>query len=177
MNNEKEEEDVPEIDDGREPENDRDSDEVPAVDPDTGGVKEDEPDEIQREIGVDESSETPSTENDVERGEIDDGPDHTLGRTTEPSDRLDEDESLIDGDLGSKVEVEGDIEIDESQEDSLLGGLQIDSTDDIEVPDRLVDQVIGQDHARDIILKAAKQRRHVMMIGSPGTGKSMLAKA
>jgi Lon-like ATP-dependent protease len=37
--------------------------------------------------------------------------------------------------------------------------------------------VIGQDHARDIVQKAAKQRRHVMMIGTPGTGKSMLAKA
>jgi Lon-like ATP-dependent protease len=66
---------------------------------------------------------------------------------------------------------------EEAAEDDLLGGLKIDSTADIEVPDRLVDQVIGQDHARDIVLKAAKQRRHVMMIGSPGTGKSMLAKA
>ena len=37
--------------------------------------------------------------------------------------------------------------------------------------------MIGQDHARDIVQKAAKQRRHVMMIGTPGTGKSMLAKA
>ncbi|NHN42380.1 ATP-dependent protease LonB [Halorubellus sp. JP-L1] len=78
--------------------------------------------------------------------------------------------------LGSDVEVEA--EIDESvAEDDLLGGLQIESTDAIEVPDRLVDQVIGQDEARDIVKKAAKQRRHVMMIGSPGTGKSMLAKA
>ncbi|MFT4884333.1 MAG: Lon-like ATP-dependent protease, partial [Natronomonas sp.] len=94
------------------------------------------------------------------------------------NEQLDEDEELLDGsDLGSDVEVEGDIEIDEDEEDSLLGGLQIDSSEDIAVPDRLVDQVIGQDHARDIVLKAAKQRRHVMMIGSPGTGKSMLAKA
>ncbi|SEO42639.1 Lon-B peptidase. Serine peptidase. MEROPS family S16 [Halogranum amylolyticum] len=79
-------------------------------------------------------------------------------------------------DLGSSVEVNADI-AEDVDEDDLLGGLLIDSTDEIEVPDRLVDQVIGQEHARDVVMKAAKQRRHVMMIGSPGTGKSMLAKA
>jgi Lon-like ATP-dependent protease len=47
----------------------------------------------------------------------------------------------------------------------------------IDVPAKLIDQVIGQEHAVDVIRKAAIQRRHVMMIGSPGTGKSMLAKA
>jgi len=47
----------------------------------------------------------------------------------------------------------------------------------IEVPATLIDQVIGQEHAVEVIRKAAIQRRHVMMIGSPGTGKSMLAKA
>jgi Lon-like ATP-dependent protease len=47
----------------------------------------------------------------------------------------------------------------------------------IEVPAKLIDQVIGQEHAVEVIKKAAIQRRHVMMIGSPGTGKSMLAKA
>ncbi|MDI9634025.1 MAG: ATP-dependent protease LonB [Methanolinea sp.] len=47
----------------------------------------------------------------------------------------------------------------------------------VEVPSSLIDQVIGQDHAVEVIRKAAIQRRHVMMIGSPGTGKSMLAKA
>jgi Lon-like ATP-dependent protease len=80
-------------------------------------------------------------------------------------------------DLGSDVEVDGDVTVDESEEDNLLGGLQVESTDDIQIPDRLVDQVIGQDDARDVVKKAAKQHRHVMMIGSPGTGKSMLAKA
>ena len=78
-------------------------------------------------------------------------------------------------DLGSEVEIQADV--NEDAEDGLLGGLEIQSTEDIEVHDRLVDQVIGQDHARDVVKKAAKQRRHVMMIGSPGTGKSMLAKA
>ncbi|MFB6110316.1 MAG: ATP-binding protein, partial [Halodesulfurarchaeum sp.] len=81
-------------------------------------------------------------------------------------------------DLGSEVDVEGDVTIDEdAAEDDLLGGLRIDSTADIKVPDRLVDQVIGQSEAREIVKRAAKQHRHVMMIGSPGTGKSMLAKA
>jgi len=47
----------------------------------------------------------------------------------------------------------------------------------IEVPAKLIDQVIGQERAVEVIKKAAIQRRHVMMIGSPGTGKSMLAKA
>ncbi|KAB1196998.1 MULTISPECIES: ATP-dependent protease LonB [Haloferax] len=85
------------------------------------------------------------------------------------------DKKTID-DLGSDVEIEADV-ADDVDENDLLGGLQIESSEEITVPDRLVDQVIGQEHARDVIMKAAKQRRHVMMIGSPGTGKSMLAKA
>jgi len=96
-------------------------------------------------------------------------------------DDSDDDSTLSEDldDLGSQVEIEDEDgpEIDEDEEDGLLGGLQIGSTTEIAVPDRLVDQVIGQDDARDIVMKAAKQRRHVMMIGSPGTGKSMLAKA
>ncbi|QGN07525.1 ATP-dependent protease LonB [Halorhabdus sp. CBA1104] len=79
--------------------------------------------------------------------------------------------------LGSGVTLDDEDVAVIDDEDDTLGGLDIESTEDIEVPDRLVDQVIGQDHARDIVKKAAKQRRHVMMIGSPGTGKSMLAKA
>ncbi len=48
---------------------------------------------------------------------------------------------------------------------------------EIPVPDSLIDQVIGQEHAVEVMRKAAIQRRHVLMIGTPGTGKSMLAKA
>ena len=59
----------------------------------------------------------------------------------------------------------------------LFGGVRFDTTADIPIPASLIDQVIGQEHAVDVIKKAATQRRHVMMIGSPGTGKSMLAKA
>ena len=51
------------------------------------------------------------------------------------------------------------------------------TTAEIEVPERLIDQVIGQERAVEIIRKAAIQRRNVLLIGMPGTGKSMLAQA
>jgi Lon-like ATP-dependent protease len=51
------------------------------------------------------------------------------------------------------------------------------STKEIKVPAKIVDQVIGQDEAVNTIKKAALQRRHVLLIGDPGTGKSMLGLA
>jgi Lon-like ATP-dependent protease len=65
----------------------------------------------------------------------------------------------------------------ESQEEVFSFDIPEGSSSEIEVPQKLIDQVIGQEHAVEVIRKAATQRRHVMMIGSPGTGKSMLAKA
>ncbi|ETX06697.1 sigma 54-interacting transcriptional regulator [Candidatus Entotheonella palauensis] len=50
-------------------------------------------------------------------------------------------------------------------------------TSEIRVPDALIDQVLGQHEARDIIRQAAMQRRHVLLIGVPGTGKSLLGQA
>ncbi|MFH0970181.1 MAG: ATP-binding protein [Candidatus Diapherotrites archaeon] len=55
--------------------------------------------------------------------------------------------------------------------------LSFKSTSDVEVPKSLVEQVIGQDKAVEIIRKAAAQKRNVLLIGVPGIGKSMLAQA
>ena len=52
--------------------------------------------------------------------------------------------------------------------------LKFNTTADIKIPKQIVDQVIGQDDAVKVIKKAAQQRRHVLLIGEPGTGKSML---
>ena len=52
----------------------------------------------------------------------------------------------------------------------------IKSSQDIDVPPLLIDQVIGHEESIETIKKAAKQRRNVLLIGDPGVGKSMLAK-
>ncbi len=51
------------------------------------------------------------------------------------------------------------------------------STKNIRISKQIVEQVIGQDEAVKVIKKAAQQRRHVLLIGEPGTGKSMLGLA
>ena len=52
--------------------------------------------------------------------------------------------------------------------------LNFKSTAEIKVSDKLVDQIIGQENAVEVIKKASLQRRNVLLIGEPGTGKSML---
>jgi Lon-like ATP-dependent protease len=51
------------------------------------------------------------------------------------------------------------------------------TTEEIKVPEKISEQIIGQDEALDIIKKAAKQKRYALLIGDPGTGKSMLAQS
>ena len=56
-------------------------------------------------------------------------------------------------------------------------GFTFKTTAEIKTAKRIVDQVIGQEAAVEVIKKAAQQRRHVLLIGEPGTGKSMLGLA
>ena len=58
-----------------------------------------------------------------------------------------------------------------------ISTVDFESTSDVPIPERLVDQVIGQEAGSVVIKKAAEQRRHMLMIGDPGTGKSMLARS
>ncbi len=52
-----------------------------------------------------------------------------------------------------------------------------DTTSDVLLPNDPLDQVLGQDEAVEIARIAASQRRHLLIVGPPGTGKSMIARA
>ena len=51
------------------------------------------------------------------------------------------------------------------------------TTKDIKISDKIIGQVVGQEEAVNVMRKSANQRRHVLLIGEPGTGKSMLGMA
>ena len=51
------------------------------------------------------------------------------------------------------------------------------TTAEIKIPEKVIEQMIGQEQAVAVIKKAALQRRHVLLIGEPGTGKSLLGLA
>ena len=51
------------------------------------------------------------------------------------------------------------------------------TTKEINVPKLIIDQIIGQDKAVQLLKKIAKQRRNLLLIGSPGVGKSLIAQA
>jgi len=64
---------------------------------------------------------------------------------------------------------------DQENEEILKGLPKFNTTEEVKIPAKIIDQIIGQDRAVEIVKKAAKQRRNVLLLGSPGTGKSMLA--
>ena len=90
--------------------------------------------------------------------------------------KFDEQESVDDS--SSDIVLEPEIAQKDSIEETkpMLDYDNIKSSQDIEVPPLLIDQVIGHEESIETIKKAAKQRRNVLLIGDPGVGKSMLAK-
>ncbi len=56
-------------------------------------------------------------------------------------------------------------------------GFDFESTAEVEVPKNPIERVIGQGEAIKIARIAAAQKRHLLLVGAPGTGKSMLAQA
>jgi ATP-dependent Lon protease len=55
--------------------------------------------------------------------------------------------------------------------------MEFNNTSEIPLPRDPLDMVIGQEKAIDIARIAARQHRHMLLVGPPGIGKSMLAKA
>jgi len=47
-------------------------------------------------------------------------------------------------------------------------------TGEIKTPENIIEQIIGQENAVNIVKKVAKQRRHLLLIGPPGVGKSLI---
>ena len=74
-------------------------------------------------------------------------------------------------------EPKGTDEVLQQSVEEWISSVNFETTEDVPIPENLVDQVIGQEAGSIVIKKAAEQRRHMLMIGDPGTGKSMLARS
>lgn len=58
---------------------------------------------------------------------------------------------------------------------SIIDGLE--TTEQVKTTKNPFQMIVGQEHAVSLVRSAVKQRRHVLLCGVPGIGKSMLAKA
>jgi Lon-like ATP-dependent protease len=67
--------------------------------------------------------------------------------------------------------------MDERDEFSEELDIDFKTTKDLPVDKLLINQVIGQERGVSVIRKAAAKKRNVLLIGPPGTGKSMLGAA
>lgn len=77
----------------------------------------------------------------------------------------------------TKVESSKNTNTSEKSQNSKTNSFDFKSTKDLTISKMIVDQVVGQEEAVRVIKKASQQRRHVLLIGEPGTGKSMLGLA
>ncbi len=50
-------------------------------------------------------------------------------------------------------------------------------TASVTIPERVIDRVVGQERAVEMVRLAARQRRFLLIVGEPGTGKSLLGRA
>ena len=55
--------------------------------------------------------------------------------------------------------------------------LKYTTTKDIKVSKNIIDQIVGQEEAVNLVRKVAQQRRNLLLIGEPGTGKSLIGQA
>ena len=55
--------------------------------------------------------------------------------------------------------------------------LKFKTTKEIKISNLIIDQIIGQKQALKILKKVANQRRNLLLIGDPGTGKSLIGQA
>ena len=66
---------------------------------------------------------------------------------------------------------------DEPADDGPKGLDSIETTEEVRISSDPLERVIGQDEAVRLARIAASQRRHLLLVGPPGTGKSMIAQA
>ena len=64
------------------------------------------------------------------------------------------------------------IENEDPKEGKIQNLDNIETTEDIDIPHDPLLRVIGQDEAVGLAYVAAIQRRHILLVGPPGTGKS-----